>query len=367
MMRWVFFSVAVIVVAAVATVASAFLPADKPNEIILTGQETPSGPPAAVEVEGPLTFDFGKKSQWTEGNHTWTLVNKGVGEARLISGDTSCSCTKAKFDEGEKVTLAPGKSTKVTVGYNTKTWDHFHHWAHIMIQNDPSQQQVELVIEGKVFPPLVTYPADQTVNMLKVSNDNPHPYPIAIGSQDIPDTKITEVLTNPTMFATEIQPLNADECKQLKLDKGSKVIVKLKPGAVLGPFTEELIIKTDHPKKPEVKMTLTGKVEGPIELTPERLRLLDVTTKGGGSATLNIWVRGQKTTKFTVEKKPKDLDIQITPTGNGSETSAQYKVTVTVPPGQSTKANLNDEIILKTDHPHAGEVKIPVAVFIRSS
>jgi hypothetical protein len=367
MMRWVFFSIAVIVVAAIATVGSTFLPADTSKNLVLTGNDKPSGPPASIAVEGELVYDFGKKSQWTEGNHSWTIVNNGKGEARLNSGETSCSCTKAKFPEGDNVTLAPGKSTTVTVGYNTKTWDHFHHWAHILIQNDPSQQQVELVIEGKVFPPVVTFPSEPVVNMLKIKNDAPHPYQIAVGSQDIPDMKITEVLTNPAIFSTEIQPLNADECKQFKLDKGSKVIVNLKPGAVLGPFTEELVIKTDHPKKPEIKMTLTGKVEGPIELMPERFRLLDVTTKGGGSQKLKLWVRGQKTTKFTVEKKPKDLDVQITPTGNGSETSSQYEVTVTVPPGQSTKSNVNDEIILKTDHPNASEVKIPVAVYIRSS
>jgi hypothetical protein len=367
MMRWVFFSVAVIVVAAVATVGSTFLPADSPKNVVLTGLEKPSGPAASVAVEGALTFDFGKKSQWTEGDHNWTIVNKGPGEARLSIGDKSCSCTTAKFAEGDKVTLPAGKSTTATLGYNTKTWDHFHHWAHILIQNDPTQQQVELVIEGKVFPPVVTFPAEPTVNMLKINNDTPHPYPIAIGSQDLPDTKITEALTNPAMFSTEIQPLNADECKQLKLDKGNKVVVTLKPGAVLGPFTEELVVKTDHPKKPEIRMTLIGKVEGPIELVPERLRLLDVTTRAGGSAKLRLWVRGQKTTKFTVEKKPKDIDVQITPTGNGSENSSQYELTVTVPPGQSTKSNVNDEIILKTDHPRAGEVKIPVAVYVRSS
>jgi hypothetical protein len=367
MMRWVLFSVAVIVVAAAATVGSTLLTADSPKDTVLTGRDTPAGPPAAVTVEGPLVYNFGKKPQWVEGDHDWILKNDGQGEARLSIGNKSCSCTTARFESGETSTLAPGATTKVKLGYNTKTWDHFHHWAHILVQNDPSHQDYELVIEGTVHPPIITFPSESTLNMLKVKSDAPNKHEIALGSIDLPDTKVTGVLANPSIFVTEVEPLTADQAKQLKLDKGWKVVIKVKPGATIGPFAEELVIKTDHPKRPEVKMTLTGKVEGPIELTPERFRLLDVSAKQGGSQTLKLWVRGQKSTKFTVEQKPEKLDVEIAPDGSASENSAKYTVTIKVPANFSGAGNISGDIILKTDHPKAGEVKIPVAIFIRSS
>ena len=71
MMRWVLFSVAVIAVAAVATVGATYwVPDESPDSQVPTAQqaEKPTGPTGTAVVDGGQTlFDFGVMAQATEG------------------------------------------------------------------------------------------------------------------------------------------------------------------------------------------------------------------------------------------------------------------------------------------------------------
>lgn len=371
MMRWVIFSVAVVAVAAFATVGATYLVPDSPPTIVPTApeQDVPTGPPGSAVVEGGSTsFNFGVMSQGTEDKHEWKIVNKGSGTLKLSTtpdGGTSCSCTNGSIPKGGSVTLEPGQTFPMVVTWNTKTWTHFHQTAKVLVSNDPERQVLEFVIEGEARPPIVTMPAESRLDFQTVGNDAPNPHFIGVASLDRPETKVTAVKATPELFTTEVQPLTADECKNMKVEKGSKVIVSIRPGAALGSFNEELVIETDHPKKPEVRFVLAGKVDGPIRFSPDRVRLF-VPAKRGGSESLTLWVRGQKTTKFTVEKKPKGVDVQIDPMSTAGE-ATQYRFTVTIPPGLPAGSHFEEPIILKTDHPHASEVKIPVSVVVHAS
>ena len=109
----------------------------------------------------------------------------------------------------------------------------------------------------------------------------------------------------------------------------------------------------------------TGKVVGPITLTPDRVEMTDVSTKAGETKVLTMWVRGPKVTKFTIDKKPKELEIAIVALdGAGTDKASKYEVRIKVPAGMASGRNISDEIILKTDHPQAGELKIPVEVLV---
>ena len=78
--------------------------------------------------------------------------------------------------------------------------------------------------------------------------------------------------------------MTPEEAKPLKVDKGYIVTVTVKPGMPVGDFHEELVIQTDHPKQPEIKITVGGNTFGPISVTPERVRMIDVVEPQGGVA-----------------------------------------------------------------------------------
>ena len=73
-------------------------------------------------------------------------------------------------------------------------------------------------------------------------------------------------------------------------------------------------------------------------------------------------VRGGKPTKFEVIRHPEKLDVQIVPDDTPTM-KGRYKMTVTVRPGTSA-GPVDGDIVVKTDHPRAAEIKIPVTVLI---
>jgi hypothetical protein len=366
MMRWLLFSVAVIAVAAIATVGATYFVPDESSSPVPAVVERPSGPTGKVEVEGgDATYNFGTMTQRAEGKHEWTIVNKGSGPLKLSHGGVTCSCTNGSIKQGEPVTLLPGEKFPMVVTWNTKTWDKFHQVATVLVSNDPEVQRLEFTIDGSVYPPLVTMPPEGRLDFQTVSNDKPQPHAVGVGSVDRPETKVLAALANPAIFKTEVVPMTAEECAALKVTKGSKVVVSIRPGAPIGPFHEELVVTTDHPQKPEARFTMAGKVEGPIRFSPDRIRLI-IPAKEGGSEDLTLWVRGKKETKFTVESKPENVDVRIEPIASAGE-ATQYRFTVTVPPGQRPGSHIEGSIVLKTDHPDAAEVKVPVSVIVRAS
>jgi len=372
MMRWVIFSVVVVALAGIATVASTYMSTGTPLELIPTGQVKQDGPPGSAFVDGPLSYNFGVMSQQTEGSHEWTITNKGTGDLALEKGESTCSCTIANLEDGATATLAPGKSTKVRLDWNTKGNDgKFSQHATVLVNNDPEHQKLDFQITGTVHPAIMTMPPEPLIEYRDESNDQPHPRELILFSIDRPETKFVEATTsNPELLAVAIAPLTAVELTRLKeydISKGSKLVLSIKPGASIGAFAEELIVATDHPEKPKFTMKVAGRLTGPITITPDRVRLLDVASRQGDSQTLILWVRGQKSTRFTVDKKPKDVDVRIVPMGaSGAENATRYQLTVKVPAG-TRPGDITDEIILKTDHPHASELKIPIAVLVRAS
>ena len=371
MVRWVVFSVTVVIITAIATVASTYLTSESPEKELIPARssEEPAGPPGSASLDGPESFDFATMSQEAEGKKVWTISNEGPGIVKLSKGKTTCSCTIANLAEGETATLEPGKSTKVTLTWNTrKNNGSYRQSATILVSNDPQRQQFELTVKGTVRPAIMTSPPDTTIYYQTVSNDSAHPREVAIFSPDRPDTKFTSATaTNTEIVDAKLVPLTADECQLVKIEKGVKLVLNLKPNAPLGPFHEEVVVATDHPKSPGVRFTVVGKLAGPITVTPDSVRLLDVSTKVGDEQTLVLWVRGRKDTKFTI-KQPEGFDVQVKPmtdvasTGNGM----RYQVTVKVPPGMKSGSRV-DEILIKTDHPQAPEIKIPVTVLVRGS
>ena len=71
--------------------------------------------------------------------------------------------------------------------------------------------------------------------------------------------------------------------------------------------------------------------------------------------------------KFEVARKPEGINVAFTPVKlpDGVKGS-RYKMTVSVQPGVPAGAIL-DEIVLKSDHPNASEIRVPVDILVQAS
>ncbi len=122
-----------------------------------------------------------------------------------------------------------------------------------------------------VFPAVMTIPPGNQVNFPNISNDLlDHKGYVGIYSKDRPDTKIVKITTSrPDDITVETAPFEPHEQKEMGITKGGfKLTVHAKSTLPLGTFREEIIVTTDHPKQPEVRIAVVGKVAGPINLIP---------------------------------------------------------------------------------------------------
>jgi len=365
MSRWIILSVTVIALTAVTTFLVLYVPdsVNQPAHPVIVS----TGPQPKLEIDQDVSHTFGTMSQQSKATHSWKITNKGEGDLELwLDGETSCSCTVASLKNGKHELVKPGASKNIDLEWNTKTFKETYTQQATIGSNDPSRPTFTLQVRGKVFPPIVVIPPEM-ITFGSISNEEPHKARLAVFSPDRPDMKITSVATSrPALIVTKLEPLTAEDCKQLKTNSGYKIEVEIKPGMPLGQFQDELVFQTDHPQRPEVKVSIAGNANGPITVVPDNVRLPNVTSKRGASKEITLMVRGGKPTNFEVKYKPKNVEVEIAANTDNPAIKGRYRVTVIVPRG-TAPGWINDQIILKTDHPKAGELKIPVNIFVSNS
>ena len=187
--------------------------------------------------------------------------------------------------DSDSAVLKPKESTEIRLTWKTKEFNGKFSQSSSILTNDPEHPKLEFVVEGTVRPAVVLFPPTSTVNFLTISNtEEDHKYKIAVASPDKPDLKITKLTSSkPDLIVAEQQPLTEAECKDLKVEAGHRVTINAKAGLPLGAFREEIVIGTDHPQQPEVKLTVTGKMEGPISVSPQSLLMHHVQSPDRGT------------------------------------------------------------------------------------
>lgn len=375
MLRWIILAVLVVVLSAAATVAVQFLPSGEAKSGSPVSYATvPEGPAPVAVVKEPLGYDFGTMSQLSKGSKAWTIRNEGEADLTLRIKSTTCKCTVANLGADGKAVVAPGKETEIRLEWETKELEGKFAQSATIATNDPVHEEIQLNITGTVQPPIVMVPAEPSVYLANLPNDAGGLANKAIFSLDRPDFAITSVTpSRPDLIDWAIKPLTTPDLKNFKVTAGHHLEIKVKPSEALGPFSEELILTTDHPNRPELRIAVTGKLIGPINPTPEEVRMPGVSGQSGGSTTLLLLVRGQENTTFTVEKKPDALKVEVAPADqqprggvDAAHTLRKYRMTVTVPPGTDPGV-IEGPIVLKTDHPRAARVTIPARVLVNGA
>jgi hypothetical protein len=263
----------------------------------------------------------------------------------------------------------------LTVSWNTKDRQGAFEQGTSIGTSDPEVPDFWFRVVGEVQPPILTDPQGSDLNFLSIPNSAPQTQPMLIASPDRPELKITEIQSsNPDSVMASVRPMTEEELKQanssaLKVKAGYRATIEAKPLPVLGNFEEEIVFKTDHPQRPEVRVKVRGRRVGPIDLVPESAIVIrDASTPRGGSRNLMLNVRDGQDTHFEVDKTPEGLQVTIDPVdnqGRGESKVRLYKLTASVPPG-TPAGEIKGSVIVKTDHPQVGELKIPVEVVVMS-
>jgi hypothetical protein len=385
MLRWIVLAVLVVGLTIAVSFAAHYLPARTASQLTagngpafphLSGKEAPTNPGKAIIASGgDLVYEFGTMSTQAVGKKEWVIKNEGPGVIMLKQGKASCSCTIAGLAEGETATVKPGEETTVRLKWETRTHTGpYGQRAEVLVMNDPDRQAFEFSVRGTVSPALVTVPPESIEDYTNVSDGKSHSIYFAVFSPDRPSMQITGLETSrPDKIIASFKPLSPEEHEKIGVKEGGyKVEVELKPGIPLGELREAVVVKTDHPSQESLRMLINGHTVGPVSTSPDRLTISRVASSQGASRMLTIWVRGQEHTKFDVAEVPEHLQARIQPVeekqapANSDTHAKRYRLEVKVMPG--TPSGLIDgSILLKTDHPQASEVRIPVNVTVTSA
>lgn len=107
-------------------------------------------------------FDFGKIPQGKPVTHVFEFKNIGTTPFSLDNVQASCGCTTPVWN---KDTLAPGATSKITVGYNAANEGPFAKPVTITYNGNQSKQ---IIIKGDVWKtPVTSAPENSAVNSLK--------------------------------------------------------------------------------------------------------------------------------------------------------------------------------------------------------
>ena len=123
--------------------------------------------PAAMPVETLVLkeseFDFGKIPQGKPVTHVFELTNKGKDSLKIVNVQASCGCTTPEWDRDKAI--APGGSTKITVGYNAAAEGPFNKPVTITYNGTEVKQ---IFIKGEVWKtPAASAPENKSLGDLK--------------------------------------------------------------------------------------------------------------------------------------------------------------------------------------------------------
>lgn len=380
MWRWLLLIVLVVAISAAAAWVSMLVSlggGSSGSPAFPVAENDTSTPRPALVIDAKPEYEFGVMSQQSKGRHEWVITNEGEGPLVLTGTQPSCSCTVIDPKPDQSVTVEPGTSYTVRIEWETRQYTNKYRKEARILTNDSKYPTIDFIVTGLVEPPVVIVPTDGVINLQTITNDAEQVAPALVYSPDRAEMKIVDVrTTRPELLHVEVIPLTDEEKEHASFTSksGYKLEVHVRPLPRLGTFREEVIVKTDHPLREEVRFTVAGKVVGPISVTPPLgLRMPDVSSSQGGSGSVVLTVRGQEHTSFTAENPPKGLTVNVVPLDSDSAEAPavtgsaaagpvrRYRLDVTVQPGLSPCV-IDEPIVLRTDHPMAAEVEVPLYV-----
>jgi Protein of unknown function (DUF1573) len=130
----------------------------------VTVQVQAAAPPQAETlVLKEAEFNFGKIPQGKPVTHVFEISNSGKDSLKITNVQAGCGCTTPEWEKDKL--LAPGASTKITVGFNAATEGPFN--KPVTITYNGSQSKV-LFIKGEVWKtPATSAPENKGLGDLK--------------------------------------------------------------------------------------------------------------------------------------------------------------------------------------------------------
>lgn len=219
------------------------------------------GPVPKAVVPGPV-WNAGPVAKGERLSTDFVIRNEGDAELELLEVTPACGCTVAKFD----ARIPPGGSGKVHAELDTTGFLGPIAKGITVLTNDPANPRLQLTIQAQVEARLRAQPG--YARYIYVQGHGEAPIAQTVWALDYPDLEVVEVVS-PYPFLT-VSFREATEAERLSEAVGRqwRVLTTLQPDAPVGALTEPVLIRTNHPREPEMDLPISGFVRPLFAATP---------------------------------------------------------------------------------------------------
>lgn len=305
-------------------------------------------------------FDFKNVDEGPDIIHEFHIVNKGRAPLKITNVGTSCGCTAAVLKKqgakDEAATLpveipAGGRGT-IKATYHTNGRPGHATKIITITSNDPVNPGFQLKLDMTVVRDVDVQP--DRVYLYGIHYRQPHETTVTIkGKPGMPLSILSAESVNKVVTISSVTPLNDAAEKR----SGATIVVDLPVTQAIGPFTDDILVKTDNAKKPEVHIQVLGEVTGRVQYNPKNFNFAPnqqapVTVQFNVDPPKGFEVRGVESVKHLTRPY-----IQKTRGMNGMDL---YSLVVSVVKNLPKDSDGKDQVIVTTNDADQGKIVFEV-------
>lgn len=297
--------------------------------------------------------DVDKVRQFTQGTSVFHLRNDGEGDLQLHLGSKSCSCAAIRLDkdgqtllrfaktkeeedaaqrqeenrrdhaadavEGEgnlnptgKIVLRPGEHADFVVEWDAQDFVGVKTVTGNVLSSDPrsERREVEFVVRLNVYPELIVEPSLFSFGQLRDGQERQES--ISVYSLVHDDLAVEFESATSSAVTVDVRPMSEEERSASKAKSGFIATATVKGRLPVGDYSETVVFRTNLPQQAQRRVSVSGFVNGEIEVHPGRIDFRTVSQAGGAKQRVSISapVLGEGETLHLDEKR-----IQTEPEG----------------------------------------------------
>jgi hypothetical protein len=218
-------------------------------------------------------FDFGNVDEGPDIVHIFHFRNSGKSTLKITNVGTSCGCTAAVVEEnGIEKKPSDTSPVEVPVGGRSTIKATYHTSGRIghatkiitVTSNDPVNAQFKMQLDMTVVREVDVQP--DRLYLYNIKHGTARDTEIKVmGKPGMKLNVLSAVSGSGVVSVSEIKPFYDEKEKKY----GATFTVTLPATRPIGGVTDEITIKTDSPKKPEIKLQVLGEVVGRVQYNPK--------------------------------------------------------------------------------------------------
>jgi hypothetical protein len=294
------------------------------------------------------THDVGSVYKGDAISHSFSIRNSGDSPLQLVKVQSSCGCTVIRYDE----VIEAGSSGLVEATLDTTNLSGPVAKSVAVFTNDSTNPKLNLVVKADVKVRVVSQPS--YARFMTVYGQGESNATIAISSSTMRNFEIQGVESPYDFLAVDYRREPNDAGLKGETGKSWLLNLKLAEKSPVGPLADFIVVKTNHPSMPELKIPVSGFVRpvlavsprianfGIVELSNSQMTSLEVRNLGSDEVDLH-----------DVEINLDGVRGEVEPIEEGK----LYKISITLSPGMP-KGDFSGLLKIRTSSPLQPTVEV---------